>query len=303
VQHWDFECGLRIAVQRQGLFLFDFSNCTSRLFPTGSVIGSAFETNASIERRRVELMSAHALLLHSGVLQCDGLTLAKYRPRTESLVVMDKIDGGGMGIGREPGLGDLVMTPFRSTYRPDILRSQDSRIFFRSTISLGATDDAATHLDQLLKHRDAEMLLEAVSLLNEAAAFAEEHHYSLSLTIAWTVCERLLNRCWIGFLDDHKRSGDGSGSIDKLRRRRLNDNRTYSSAVKAEILCFGDVIDLPLYERLAALRKLRNDWIHGADNREVSTTDAATAIAVASEMLKTVLAFDCRVSLYLSIHG
>jgi hypothetical protein len=267
------------------------------------VEGDEFAMAAAIERRRVELMSAHALLLHSGALQHNGLTLLKYRPQLASLVVTESIGSGSMGIGNELALTNLISTPHRDSYRLGVYRKGDPRIFVRTTISLAAANTAATHLEKLLRDDDAALLLEAVYLLNEAAAFAEEHHYSLALTIAWTICERLLNWRWEKFLDAHDRRSDGTGSIDKPRRRRLTDNRTYSSAVKAEILCFDGAIQLPLYERLSALRKLRNEWIHGADKYAVSTSDATTAIATVNEMLKGLLAFDFPVGVVSFLHG
>jgi hypothetical protein len=77
---------------------------------------------------------------------------------------------------------------------------------------------------------------------------------SEALIDSWFVCERIIHYLWEHYL---------SAFSDKARINRLNDPRTYSAAVRTEILHSVGIIPLPLYDELNKARGHRNDLAHG----------------------------------------
>jgi hypothetical protein len=75
-----------------------------------------------------------------------------------------------------------------------------------------------------------------------------------ALINSWFVCERIIHYIWEQYL---------STLSDKARISRLNDPRTYSAAVRTEVLHSIGNIPLHLYDELNKARGHRNDLAHG----------------------------------------
>ena len=76
-----------------------------------------------------------------------------------------------------------------------------------------------------------------------------------SVMSAWIAIEQLLDDQWSQYLVH---------LADGFRQKRLKDNRTYSAAVRLEVLRTADLIDAELYTALNLARKVRNDLAHRA---------------------------------------
>lgn len=111
------------------------------------------------------------------------------------------------------------------------------------------------------------------SLLVSASHYASRHNIGETITNAWMICEQLLSDRW----DDYVGT-----LVDKGRRARLEDRRTYSVAVQAEVLHTAGVMAGDLYRLLQEARKVRNDLVHKA----VLGHDAA---ALSMEALRAML--------------
>ena len=95
-----------------------------------------------------------------------------------------------------------------------------------------------------------------------------------ALIDAWVVCEQLVDYLWQQY----------RGSLpDSSRRKRLGDSRTYSVAVRLELLKTVGVLPDALYEALNLARDHRNELVHRAtaDLKRTTSTIQAMTLALA----------------------
>jgi hypothetical protein len=97
-----------------------------------------------------------------------------------------------------------------------------------------------------------------------AAAYSSfsRRQLSAALNDSWVVVEQVIDDVWNQYT---------SGLPEAGRRGRLTDTRTYTAAVRTELLYTAGEINSDTYEALNRARKYRNDFIHGA-KIDLSTT-------------------------------
>jgi hypothetical protein len=78
--------------------------------------------------------------------------------------------------------------------------------------------------------------------------------YTEAVVNAWMVIEQVLHSAWRTYL----------GTLESTRRQRLSDHRTYSAAVKVEVMLTAGVLEETVYEAINAARKIRNGLLHAA---------------------------------------
>lgn len=93
------------------------------------------------------------------------------------------------------------------------------------------------------------------TLLVAATYHATRHDLAEGIVTSWIVCEELISFLW----DRHVEA-----VREKERRDRLGDNRTYSAAVRIEVLQVAGVLPADLCKLLHEARKLRNALAHRA---------------------------------------
>jgi hypothetical protein len=84
----------------------------------------------------------------------------------------------------------------------------------------------------------------------------QQHQIHEAIVDAWIACEQIIDYLWNSHIDRIE---------DKKRIDRLKDTRTYSVAVRLEILFNIGVINEELYSLLNNARKHRNDIAHRAE--------------------------------------
>lgn len=95
-----------------------------------------------------------------------------------------------------------------------------------------------------------------ITLSLEAYKNYTVHKWNNTLLLGWAFLEILLDRIW-------KKLVLGKVlSTENNRKNRLEDDRTYSAAVKTEILYVNNIIDINTYDSLNNLRQIRNSLIH-----------------------------------------
>ncbi len=102
-----------------------------------------------------------------------------------------------------------------------------------------------------------------------------------ALIDAWIVIEQIIDWLWTDYLSQFD---------DASRRERLSDTRTYSAAVRIEILHTAGVLSDSLYRALHLARKHRNDLAHRA---KISLAMATDTLAGMKEMIE----FFCHASI------
>jgi hypothetical protein len=110
-----------------------------------------------------------------------------------------------------------------------------------------------------------------------AAAYSSfsRRQLSAALNDSWVVVEQVLDAAWSTYT---------SGLPEAGRRGRLTDTRTYTAAVRTELLYTIGVIDSDAYEALNRARKYRNGFIHGAKIDLSATQHCMTSMRLMIEM-------------------
>jgi hypothetical protein len=90
-----------------------------------------------------------------------------------------------------------------------------------------------------------------------AAAYSlySQHRFAEAIIDAWIVCEQMIDGIWERFR---------KGINGRARQKRLDDNRTFSMAVRLELLFSEGLLREAQYEAFQVARKHRNDLAHRA---------------------------------------
>ncbi len=124
-----------------------------------------------------------------------------------------------------------------------------------------------------------------VDISSSLPAFVAGAYYAFSryqpseaLMSGWIVTEQILDHLWEEYI---------STIPGRPRRDRLEDKRTYTAAVRAEVLLTAGEIQGQMYELIQTARKHRNDLAHRAKISLSNARDSLTA-------MKAVIEFVCQ---------
>jgi len=98
--------------------------------------------------------------------------------------------------------------------------------------------------------------LSTFHLLNGITEFKHQS-WSASLTYLWVVVEEITDYLWLQNIIDKV-----TGENTKKRKEALKDTRTYTMAVKQEVLLQIGVLNERLYNNIFEIRQMRNKLIH-----------------------------------------
>jgi len=106
-------------------------------------------------------------------------------------------------------------------------------------------------------------------------------NWSSAASNLWIVTEQIIDYLWLNFfLKDKQRDPEIPSRVQSLRQ----DNRTYSTSVKQEILYQTGIISKEIYSRLYSVRKARNKLVH--EGKLISQEDAMTLYGATDELLQ-----------------
>lgn len=296
------DCGIIVAAQRQGLFIFDFTNWAPGQAIADGRASESFDETARVQLNRVEVLNAHLACLYSAISTFQKFCLDKMSAVPDDLIYKKSIDDAGMSFGN-PIVGALALAPFRSTYAAGVPRAFDWRLATRSpTIERPTIEASLVQLNAIIQH-PSELALPLCAFVTQAAESYENHNYSLCLVIAWTICERLLFVRWEEVLKDNRnREFDGRivNFVTGKRKEKLT-GRDFTASVVSEILSFLARLPFELYGNLNEVRRDRNDWIHGL--KPVTRERAKLAFDTSLGMLAEVLEVELNIPLSSRIKG
>lgn len=106
-------------------------------------------------------------------------------------------------------------------------------------------------------------------------------NWSAALSNLWIVTEQLIDYLWINFFLNNK---ERDPQIPSRIRSLQQDNRTYSTSVKQEILYQTEVISREIYSSLYSVRRSRNKLVH--EGIMVSKEDAMELYDVTNCLLQ-----------------
>lgn len=114
------------------------------------------------------------------------------------------------------------------------------------------------------------------TLVAGAYFLASRGQLSEALLDAWVAIEQMIDYLWYGYLRTLS---------DSDRKSRLKDTRTYTAAVRTEVLRTAGVIDDALYSQLNRARKHRNDLAHRARVSLSALEDCLQALKTMLELV------------------
>jgi hypothetical protein len=166
-------------------------------------------------------------------------------------------------------------------YAPQAMHHQADMRSGAETVSAWERTSAEA-LSNLGELRLARTLYDIAAEIPALVAGAVGHHHrgrpAEATLFAWMVCERLINHAWATEIMPAARS-DAHGS-------QLRDHRTYTAAVRIEILCREGLLDETDFDLLSRARRARNDQAH---NRPATHEDALASMQAMFAVLGHVL--------------
>jgi len=291
----DFTTGIRARALRCGIVVFDFAKWKPGSCGANDGNPPSFDEFARVMLQRVAVSNAHLVCLWTAIAQKMRMCVDKAVVAPGDLIALRSFDdlSAGMSFGRVGNLDTIPLQMQRDYVQhlePMTLYNMHVRSvtdFSRTTVAEDVIRDSFVLLGRVLESKDD--LLVLLDLHAKSCRAHEDHDYNHCLIVSWSVTEKLLNALWKRYLDS-RREVDENGLrvpfINKERRARLTDGRTYTAAVMAESLSLVGQLPFALYQKLNAVRGARNNWMHNL--QPVSRQQAELAVALSTEMIATV---------------
>lgn len=302
--------GIEVKVTRDGLFAFDFSCWT--LYRTRRDDEDltkfdkrvSFDKKVSIELAKAEVMNTYLVCLYTAILRVQRHSVDKMTIAPSDMIGMPSgIESKAMSFGDPKNLA-LALARYPQQYPATFPPGVDWRIEMRTFVIKKPALDQSFDLLQTILERSPETAIALITLLNSACKAFEDHDYSFSMVVSWTLSEKLLQLLFESYLNAN-REKDVEGKpitfISTDRKKKLLDGRDFTVSVVIEILSLLDVLPFQLYNDLNRVRQARNSWIHNL--RVVSRIEAQLGVSVAERLLREVTGIDLCIPLILRIRG
>jgi hypothetical protein len=274
-------CGIAVRVQRDGLFMFDFTG---------------FEPATYVQIPRYEVPVGKAFIQPSDVWEAENKAedIAVFRAQIINafqacLETAGAQHGSGSGLMGEPVTVKETYKTIDVDWTPDY--SLDVRYpnqFVRSiangavgtltkavfpprrVYNIASIEAAIALLDKILAN-DAKFAVSIVEGAYVAAIRCSEKRFGESIVLGWSVCERLINSRFEHLVA--RVESDRGVNIPSERKKKLR-GRDYTASVVTEFLELFSDIDGELYKRLDTARKARNAWAHNLEQPTIRQVDA-----------------------------
>ena len=281
----DLECGISVAVLREGLFVFNFSKWPDRDKRCGTYkLGSA----AQVRFGEATVLNTHLACLYTAVhsLQHQGISKMVLSPGDLFSGPYSPPYLGGIP-SSDPRWPWLALSRFPSTYSENMPLNLDGRINFRMAILKRTTIERSFEIFEKLLQSQGDHTLTVVDLYLRSCRACEEHNYSLCAVLAWAAAENLLNVLWERYIDecDKETAVSDVKFISNKRREKLNGG-DFTASVVTEMLSLVNRINFALYENLDKVRKARNYWLH--DLKAATSGVADLSLQVVGELIELV---------------
>lgn len=264
------QCGITAAAQRDGLFLFDFSDWPPapvvvipgytkpdphyphRLPPEHVTAEEQAETNAVL---RAQVMNAHQACLTSSerlvARRGAGMGFPVTAWSTHKALTLDTPPPYHDDTENLHALAHNVLNNKYGIPRTVPLA--------RRSIEIEVVEHSFELLDRLICSGGVR-LISLVEAAYMAACRNRDKRFGEALTLGWTVCEQLVSAAWQELLDKAAATG-GAERMPRDRRQKLT-GRDYTASVMVEMLEIAGQLDRELYRLLEIARKARNRWAH-----------------------------------------
>ena len=282
------DSGIKVRVQRDGTFLFDFSSwdlAPQMVIPGYSHPGVNVPHRLAVETDKALRFAEEFAELRAKVMNVQQACLA-----TSEQVLRRRTYQMGIPVDAQNTLkgqtfDDAVNYLENATDVHSLARNTannrytllPNRLLPRRAIEIEVVKLSLELLDQMLQ-RDDPGLLQLIDSLYGAARSYAERRAGEAASVAWTVCEQLLSEAWTLLLNDTKSQGRMPG-----KRRNKLEGLDYTASIKVEMLEINGRIDYDLYGQLEVARRARNQWVHKM--REPNYSEVSQTIGAAQVLL------------------
>ncbi len=287
-------CGIKARVQRDGLFVFDFTDFAPATFvvipgyvkPKLPYTIPKEHTDAQNKAEEIAVYRAQIMNAHQAFFST-----------AESIITRSSSDLGfpvnawntfkSIDFYGVPAYNNDTHNE-RAVAR-DVLNNiygiEDDYLRERNSIGINVAKLSFDLLDQIAASRQAISMVEGAYM---AACRLEEKRFGESIVLGWTVCEQLINIAWKQLLDS-KKVHESENLMTNKRIEKLI-GRDYTASVIIEILEIQGVISAKLYRKLEISRKARNKWAH--EMKSPGEAEVRACLSAFQAFLKQLLSVD-----------
>lgn len=289
---------IRVQVCRDGLFIFNFSDWGPgspvtipgwKSSPGEKVPKEVQDAERKGEEhvyRRVEAMNAHLACLNSAISSCQlvGMPIGQVVSPSDVLNIHRR-NSGGWEFGLNPYSSPMHASV---TIQRNLLSGEGLTQFQRNhVLSIGTIEKSFEIFEALISSNVPDCLTMAAILLQSVKSY-REHDFSTSLTMSWTMLEKLVSVIWEKMLEDNKSRVEGDATISFIgsdRKKKLR-GRDYTASARIEILSLLGHMSINMYDDLNKVRTSRNNWLHNFE--QVDENLASLAIQTAQRLFEQV---------------
>jgi hypothetical protein len=244
-------CGIRVRVQRNGFFVFDFEKWPHA--PAVTIPGYSAKNGQPVPRAHLDAESKAAAFIvrrsklmnvHQACFTTAELLVAR-RGAMMGFPVHSREMHAEIDFEAPQGYQDNTEQPramaeavLDNAYSIAFPRPQSRRV-----IELSVIERSFQLLDVILL-KDDPRLIELIHNFFIASIRGRETHLGEALVLAWGVCEQLLSIAWKAVLSEVQ-SDEAIKRMNKDRRKKF-DGRDYTASVKIEILELQGKLDTQL---------------------------------------------------------
>jgi hypothetical protein len=262
--------GIEVKVQRDGLFLFDFSAWP--LAPITVIPGYLIPTlngphTIPREHSDAEIRAEDIAVFRAQVMNAHQACLT-----TSERMVMNRSAMMGFPVNAWNTYKSLSLdVPLSYADDPEDIRALAHNVLnnkdhiqrhpiSRRVLELRTVEHSLDLLDAILLRNDP-AIIQLVEAIYISGCRRREKRFGESVVIGWSVCEQLISIAWKAMLNDARASEDGVERMPRERRTKLT-GRDYPASVMIEMLEINGRINHELYKGLDIARKARNGWAH-----------------------------------------
>lgn len=172
----------------------------------------------------------------------------------------------------------------------------DKRLSDRFEVDEKIKDELDVVLDVLFKSEN-KMSIKILSDLTKSISEYKILNYDTALVLAWFIIEKYINLLWEDFL------ASDNENIYAERVKAFKDNRTYTVAIKLDVLQFNEHISLEEYKKITQLRKIRNDIVHVNNKNNCDGKSCAIAFEIIKGFIKKEMLIDLEINTGYSLNG
>lgn len=263
----DLRSGIKVRVQRDGTFLFDFASwehAPQIVIPGYRTPGPGIPHRAPTETEDANTKSENYAVLRAQVMNvhqaCVATSEIVLKPRSSLIGLPLTSDDVLRGLTFDQCLFYRDSSDARTLARNALNNRHEAsrqQPFPRHVLEAEIIEDSLDRLDQILLAGDP-ALIQMCEAAYLAGCRCAEGRSGEAITLAWSVCEQLISTVWKRFLTETS----PKSRMTRKRLEKLTDGASYTASIMTEFLELESRIEHDVYQHLEEARKARNSWVH-----------------------------------------